>query len=161
LVFACAISRAAHADSAAPQQVRFSLQIRPLLSDRCFSCHGPEDRSRQADLRLDNFAGATKDLGGHAAIVPGSPDKSEILTRVASNDPDVQMPPPSAHKERLTKDEVALLRKWIAQGAKYEAQWSLLPMQKVEPPALPKEKEKQVVNEIDRFVIAKLLEQKL
>src|SRR5688572_25100066 len=74
-------------------EIRFNSHIRPLLSDRCFSCHGPDEKHREADLRLDLRDGATGDAGGPVAIVPGKPADSELLKRVTSIDPDTMMPP--------------------------------------------------------------------
>ncbi len=101
-------------------QIRFNDQIRPILSDKCFFCHGPDAAKREADLRLDSYEEAI----GFGAIVPGNPDKSEILERMLSDEPDVQMPPPSSKLARPTQEEIEILRQWIKEGAKYEKHWS-------------------------------------
>src|SRR5215470_844100 len=104
----------------AAQDVQFNRDIRPLLSNRCFYCHGPDEKNRKAGLRLDTFEGATKDRGGYQAIKPGKPDESELIRRVTSHDVNEVMPPPRAKKPPITPQEAELLRRWIAQGAKYE-----------------------------------------
>jgi hypothetical protein len=139
---------------AAAQDVQFNRDIRPLLSDRCFYCHGPDEKNRQAGLRLDTFEGATKDRGGYRAITPGRPDESELLRRVTSHEAGEMMPPPSAKKPAVTPQEAELLRRWIAQGAKYEGHWAFQPLARVQPPAL--RNAKWIRNDIDRFILARL-----
>jgi hypothetical protein len=102
--------------------VEFNRDIRPILSDKCFFCHGPDSAKREADLRLDDRDAAVT----HGAINPDEPAASEMLKRVLSADPDLQMPPPSAKLGRLTEQEITLLRQWIEQGAEYEGHWSFL-----------------------------------
>jgi hypothetical protein len=100
-----------------PDRVDFNFHVKPLLSDRCFKCHGPDDRQRKGGLRLDIQASALATLeSGHRAVVPGSTSKSELVRRITSTDPKVMMPAPDSH---LTLDEVekATLIRWIAQGA--------------------------------------------
>ncbi len=133
--------------------VEFNTQIRPLLSDRCFQCHGPDEETLEADLRLDSFEGATADLGGYAAIVPGSPDQSELLFRVSSHAGDDIMPPENANKALLTKGEIALLRQWIEEGAHYQSHWSFLPISHPTPPTSGQSRAK---NPIDRFIAQSL-----
>lgn len=140
--------------AAPPDKIQFNRDVRPLLSGNCFYCHGPDPKHREADLRLDTREGATADLGGYAAIVPGKPDESALLTRISSTDPDERMPPPASKKPHLSKDQIALLRRWIEQGAEYEGHWSFLALQNVEPPAV--KREKWVTNPIDRFILARL-----
>ena len=84
--------------SASADEIRFSRDVLPILSDRCFHCHGPDPAHREADLRLDNRDSAIARRDTSAAIVPGKPDESELLRRIASRDPDVQMPPPASHR---------------------------------------------------------------
>ena len=138
------------APSAPAQEVQFNRDIRPILSNKCFFCHGPDEKKRKADLRLDLREGALADLGNYAAIVPGKPEESEILSRVAHRDPDEVMPPPKSKRSRLTESEVALLRQWIVQGAKYQGHWSFEPIAKI---ALPKA---WLGNPIDAFIDAEL-----
>jgi Protein of unknown function (DUF1553)/Protein of unknown function (DUF1549)/Planctomycete cytochrome C len=150
----CADGVAPRLTAGAAQDVRFNRDIRPLLSDRCFYCHGPDEKNRKAGLRLDTFEGATKDRGGYRAIAPGKPDESELLRRVTAHDAGEVMPPPRAKKPAVTPQEAELLRRWIAQGAKYEGHWAFQPLAPVEPPAV---KDKRWVrNEIDRFILARL-----
>jgi hypothetical protein len=111
------------------QTLSYNRDVRPILTDNCFACHGPDSAARQADLRLDERSAAI-DAG---AIEPGDPDSSTVLERILSTDPDLVMPPPSSHKQ-LSDEQKQTLRKWIADGAKYEAHWSLIAPQK---PAVP------------------------
>ena len=101
--------------------VDFNRDIRAILSDKCFHCHGPDPETREEDLRLDTFEGATED----GAIIPGKPEKSELMARILHSDPDEVMPPPKSHK-KVTKAEAELLRQWIANGAEYEEPWTYL-----------------------------------
>lgn len=131
--------------------VSFSQDIRQLLSDRCFLCHGPDQKSRQADLRLDDFDSATE-----WAIVPGDPEGSEVITRITSDDPDLRMPPPESNKPPLTAEQVQLLKQWIAEGAEYEKHWAFGSPNR---PKLPKVDHAQWNNHpIDQFVLTKLQE---
>jgi len=129
--------------------VDFRRDVLPILSEKCFSCHGFDAESRQADLRLDTHAGAIGDDGG-GAVVPGEPDESELVSRITSNDPDVRMPPPESGPA-LTDRQVTTLREWIAQGAEYQKHWSFEPPRDVSPPALA-----GVDHPIDRFVQSRL-----
>ncbi len=140
--------------AASAQEVQFNRDIRPLLSDRCFYCHGPDEKNRKAGLRLDTFEGATKDRGGYRAITPGKPDESELLRRVTSHDKGEVMPPLSAKKTAITQDEAALLRRWIEQGAKYQGHWAFQPLATAPPPAV--KNTKWARNDIDRFILARL-----
>jgi hypothetical protein len=108
----------------AQQPPTFNRDVRPILSDRCFSCHGPDSARREADLRLDERPAAV----AAKAIVPGTPDESLILQRVLSEDPDTVMPPPHAKLERLSAAEVDTLRRWIEHGAEYESHWAFIPV---------------------------------
>jgi hypothetical protein len=112
------------AGSAISAEVDFSRDVRPILSDNCFACHGFDEGGRAAGLRLDQFDGATEDLGGYAAIVPGRPDESELIARITSDDEDAVMPPPDSHKKRLDPQSIALLRRWIAAGAPWGQHWA-------------------------------------
>ena len=95
--------------------VEFNRDIRPILSDKCFSCHGPDANHRKADLRFDVLEGALADLGGYAAIVPGAPNKSELINRIQTSDLDELMPPLKSGKP-LSNTEKQLLQDWISQG---------------------------------------------
>ena len=105
----------------------FNRDIRPLLSDRCFQCHGPDANARAADLRLDRREDALSDRGGYWAIVPGKPDRSDMWDRISTDDPDLIMPPPESG-EPLTKEEQTRIRDWIEQGANYEDHWAYAPL---------------------------------
>ena len=134
LTFIALLTTAAFAAGAEPlpERVRFNEHIRPILSNQCFACHGPDDKHRDADLRLDTREGALADLGGYAAVVPGKVDASELVKRILSDDRDEVMPPPKSKKPKLPARDVALLRKWIEQGAEYEGHWAFLPLQKAD-----------------------------
>ncbi|MFM8802432.1 MAG: DUF1553 domain-containing protein [Planctomycetia bacterium] len=111
------------------QRISFNRDIRPILSDNCFACHGPDSGNRQAGLRLDVADQAMAELdSGARAIVPEQPDASELFARVVSDDPDAVMPPPHAKIGRLTAEQVDLLERWIAQGAAYEPHWAFVPV---------------------------------
>jgi len=130
-------------------KVDFNRDIRPILATKCYACHGPDEDKRKADLRLDTRAGATQDLGGYAAVVPGDPEKSEFWIRVVSEDKDEVMPPPSSPKQLTAKDR-ELLRRWIKEGAVYQEHWSFRPVPAVALPAL--QRTEGVRNGIDHFV---------
>lgn len=139
--------------AAADAPVSFRQQIRPIISGYCFKCHGPDPQTREAELRLDRFEHATADHDGHAAIVPGNAEASELVRRILSHDDAQRMPPPQATKQ-LNDDQRALLQRWIKEGAKYEPHWAFVsPKQPQFPavsnPAWPR-------NDIDRFILAEL-----
>lgn len=147
------IVSAALAAAAAPP-VDFGRDVRPILSDRCFACHGPDEKTRLAGLRLDTEAGAKAARGAKTPIVPGNPAASEILKRVASESPARRMPPPYSDRKPLSEKEVATLRAWIEQGAKWQSHWSFVPPLR---PALPVVRNaKWPRNPIDNFVLARL-----
>ena len=134
--------------------VNFNFQIRPLLSDRCYRCHGPDANSRKAKLRLDTREGALKELDdGWAVVKPGSPDKSELIRRIFTDNEDDLMPPPDSHL-KLSADEKALLKRWIVEGAEYKSHWSFIPVAEVTPPK-PRNAS-WVRNPIDAFVLSRL-----
>ncbi len=156
LAAAAAALCAGRAGASAPREaaVRYGRDIRPILSDRCFQCHGPDAGKRQADLRLDVPESAAADRGGYAAIVPGDPARSELWRRVTSADPDETMPRPEAGKRPLSAREKDLVRRWIEEGAVYEPHWSFVPPQRA---ALPEVRRAGWCRTpIDRFVLARL-----
>jgi hypothetical protein len=136
-----------------PQTVEFNRDIRPILSDNCFACHGPDKAQRKADLHFDTEAGAKADLGGHRAIAAGAPDQSEILLRITSRDDDERMPPPETGR-RLSPRDVQLIRQWIVEGARWQSHWSFIPPRQ---PALPVVKDPLWPRgALDTFVLARL-----
>lgn len=140
-----------------PDQVSYNFHIRPILSDKCFKCHGPDGGYREAGLRLDIPEGAyaaLRETPGAFAIVPGYPDSSEMYKRIVSTDPDYQMPIPSSHLGALSAAEAALVRKWIEQGAKYERHWAFVPPKKA--PLPTPANAGWAKNEIDLFILQKL-----
>ena len=114
------------------QTVRFNRDIRPILSTHCWACHGPDSVARKGDLRLDQAEAAHADRGGYRVIDAQQPEGSELLKRIRSTDPDEQMPPPDAAR-RLTRQEIKTLTEWVRQGGRFEAHWSLIAPQAVEP----------------------------
>ena len=116
--------------STLPTQAKVDLatQARGILADNCLACHGPDKNERKADLRLDTFEGATRDLDGYQAIVPGNPDNSVALELILTDDEDDKMPPPKTGKS-LTTEQTAILRQWIQEGADYPVHWAYKPVQ--------------------------------
>ena len=142
-----------------PARVDFNFQIRPLLSDRCFKCHGPDEKARKKKLRLDTPEGALKELeDGWAVIKPGNPDKSELVRRIFTADEDDLMPPPKSNL-KLSSKEKELLKRWVAEGAEYKSHWSFIPVQSVTPPQ--PSNNVAVRNPIDAFVLARLEKENL
>jgi len=139
-----------------PEKVDFNFHIRPILSDRCYACHGPDMENQEADLRLDIEEGAFAALeagDGTHVIKPGEPDVSEVYLRISAEDEDLRMPPVDSHLE-LSAEEISLIRKWIEQGAEWKEHWSFIPVEEqVLPPLVEKSWPK---NEIDNFVLARL-----
>ena len=133
--------------------VDFARDIRPLLSDNCFACHGPDAKQRKADLRLDTREGALVYIDGTSAVVPGKPSESELVRRVTTDDEDDLMPPPDSGK-KLDATQKALLQRWIAEGAEYELHWSYKPVTRPMPPRV--KNGSFVLNDIDRFVLSTL-----
>ena len=141
--------------TAAPQPVRYGRDIRPILSDRCFLCHGPDREHAPSNLRLDSFENATAEHRAGAGIVPGDPDASLVWRRINAAHADDIMPPPESAKATLTDQEKTLIRTWIEQGAAYEDHWAFESVQSPQPPTID---DPWVRNDIDRFVLAHLLQ---
>ncbi|MFG0266355.1 MAG: PSD1 and planctomycete cytochrome C domain-containing protein [Rhodopirellula sp. JB055] len=142
----------AHADEA---EISFNQDIRPILSENCYFCHGPDEHNRQAGLRMD----VREDAIDYSAIVPEDVESSELVVRIDHDDPDLLMPPPDSHKT-LTEKQKQLLKDWIAQGAPYEEHWSFGPIQRPNIPDLSQFDEtvdSESVHPIDAFIRAKLL----
>jgi hypothetical protein len=138
-----------------PDVVDYNFHVRPILSDRCFACHGPDEKKREANLRLDTEAGAYAALQDNPkahAIVKGNPEASEVYKRIVATDTSIKMPPPSSNLT-ITEDEIKIIKKWIAQGAKIKKHWAFIPPQKSE---LPKADKDWVKNEIDYFTFDKM-----
>jgi cytochrome c553 len=135
-------------------ELDYNRDIRPILVENCFGCHGADSAGRKADLRLDDRDAAVES----GAIVPGDPDSSVALDRIFSADPEEVMPPPSI-KKVLTPEQKELLKRWIAEGAEYLPHWSFIPPQRPEPPAV--KNGSWVKNPIDRFVLARLEAERL
>jgi len=132
--------------------IDFNRDIRPILSDNCFYCHGPDDTTRMAGIRLDTKEGAL------AALTPGKPETSRLYLRVAHADPKRRMPPPSAGRT-LTAAQIELIQKWIASGAEWKMHWSY---EKPERKPLPVTKDKKwAKSAIDHFVLARLEQENL
>lgn len=143
--------------SAVPDSVSYNFNIRPIFSDKCFKCHGPDASKREAHLRLDiedSAFAALKETKGAFALVAGKPDASELYKRVSSTDTSFMMPPPESHLSALTPFEIKLIKKWIEQGAKYQKHWAFTSPKKT---AIPEVSDtKWPKNEIDYFVENKL-----
>lgn len=135
-------------------QVEFNRDVRPILSERCYTCHGPDETKRLSGLRFDTEAGAKADLGGRFAIVPGDAGRSEMIQRVTSDDPARRMPPAYAGHAKPTDAEISVLTRWVEQGAAWQGHWSFVTPTRPEAPAVndpawPK-------NPIDNFVLERL-----
>ncbi len=146
------------ASTALSEPVDFNEHVRPILSDNCFACHGPDVDNQRSAFRLDSQEASRANLAGEGeaprhGIVPGKPDESLILARILHEDPSQRMPPPAA-KKVITPDEVAILRQWILDGAEYEAHWAFVPPLKPEAPTV--KRADWVRNAIDAFVLARL-----
>lgn len=153
---ATAVASAAASEANSTQAIAtvdFNTQIRPIISSKCFACHGPDEGSRKAKLRLDVRSEAIKERDGVRAIVPGDPAASEVVRRITATDPDEVMPPPkTGHK--LAEAEIDLIKRWIAEGAPYAIHWAFV---KPRRPALPAVKRSSwPINPIDYFILAKL-----
>jgi hypothetical protein len=138
-------------------EISYNRDIRPILSDKCFLCHGPDANTREAGLRLDLQEGAFAELlvnKGHFAVVPGSPEESELIRRIESTDPAVLMPLPESNLPQLTPEEIAVFKQWIKEGAKYEKHWSFITPVQTDLPDV--KKESWVKNEIDNFILEKI-----
>ncbi|MEJ1242395.1 PSD1 and planctomycete cytochrome C domain-containing protein [Chryseolinea sp. T2] len=141
-------------------KIDFNYDVKPILSDKCFACHGPDIKKRQADFHLDTEEGAFKALKSdahHFAIVKGKPDESYLVKRIFSEDPLFQMPPPESNLV-LSEHEKNVLRKWIEQGAEYKKHWAFIPPVM---PEVPESDSDWPANNIDKFVLAKLEEKGL
>ncbi len=142
-------------DAGAPGTVEFNRDIRPILSDKCYTCHGPDQARRRTKLRFDVEADAKQDLGGRLAIVPGDVAKSEMVRRITAAEPAKRMPPVASGRT-LTPGEIDLIQRWIEQGAKWEKHWSFNPPRRASLPDITNRAWAR--NDID-FFVAKRLDQ--
>ncbi|MSU65508.1 MAG: DUF1553 domain-containing protein [Opitutus sp.] len=141
-----------------PAQIEFNRDIRPILSDACLRCHGPDKAKRKADLRLDLEESAKAKVDDVFIIAPGDPAKSDLIRRITTSDEEEHMPPLESERQ-LTPSEIALLRQWIEQGAKWQSHWSLIAPTR---PALPRVTDARWVrNEVDHFILARLEKERL
>ncbi len=145
----------ARTSEAPPRTVQFNRDVRPLLSDRCYACHGPDKNARKGKLRLDLREEAIK-----KAVTPGDVAGSLLIQHITSKDPDEVMPPPDSGKKPLSKSEIELLKRWVAQGAQWEAHWAFI---KPERPSVPKAAadKTRIVNPVDSFILARLEKEEL
>ena len=155
-IFNACNNSASNIEDQIPDTISYNFNIRPILSDKCYKCHGPDASKRQAGLRLDKPESAfkaLKDNPGAHVLVPGSPEMSELFMRISTNDTSEMMPPANSNLKRLTPHEVDLVKKWIKQGAKYEKHWAFVPP-KLWP--VPEVKAKEwPKNQIDNFILHK------
>ena len=163
--FACQPVTASAQDAAAvvlPEVIEFNRDIRPILSDNCFFCHGPDKNKREADLRLDTKVGLHGSDGNGGALVPGKPDDSELFQRITSTDEDRRMPPTKSGKS-LPDHDIQLLKKWIEQGGRYEGHWAFLPIRTNDADAVPTEGDhgKSMSARIDQYIVQSLAEHNL
>src|SRR5438128_9098523 len=151
-LFLTASSRVAATPPKPAPRVEFNRDIRPILSDNCFQCHGPDKANRNTTLRMDTEEGAFGDRGGYQAITPGSLAKSELARRITDKGKDRMPPPSSGHQ--LTGRQIDLITRWIEQGARWQKHWSLIPPRR---PALPTIRNVSWPrNPIDHFILRRL-----
>ncbi|HEY2158479.1 MAG TPA: DUF1549 domain-containing protein, partial [Isosphaeraceae bacterium] len=143
------------AADAPPRRLDFDRDVRPVLAEHCFPCHGPDAGKRKANFRLDTKQGAFAERDGRSPIIPGKPDESELALRVGSDDPDDMMPPP-VHRQRkqFGAGDAELLRRWVAEGAEYKGHWAFEKPVKTSPSG-------GEADPIDKFILSKLAEQGL
>jgi len=138
---------------AAEPRIDFAREIRPILSDKCFFCHGPDPAHREAELRLDTRDGLFADRGGYAPVVPGKPGESELIARITSDDESAKMPPPESHKE-LDPAQIELLTRWVEQGAEWKAHWAYEPLVRSMLPDIADPARSD--GPVDRFLLSRL-----
>ncbi len=138
----------------AERTVDYVQDVKPILSNSCYTCHGPDEATREAELRLDS-----REVALTKAILPGAPDRSELIARITSADPSDRMPPADSRRPVLTEDQVSLLRRWIEQGANYQQHWAYVRPTRPIPPQIADDTWSR--NPIDRFVLARLEREQL
>ena len=155
----CCVAHNGEAFAQSKQTIRFDQQVRPILSNHCWSCHGLDEASRQGKLRLDLRANAiAAGDSGQPAIVPGHPEKSLLIERIDSHDPDIQMPP-LVTKKPLSDEQKQILKQWVAEGAEYSGHWAFETPKRPEPPAIADSK--WANNPIDHFIAHRLQQEGL
>ena len=137
----------------AEEKLDYNRDVRPILSDKCFLCHGPDAKNQKSDFRIDSFENATADLGDYAGVVPGKLKESEVHWRLHTDDSTELMPPPEK-KIPLTKEEIAILDRWIEEGAEYQEHWSFVPVREEIP--VPEVESDWTKGPIDQFIFARL-----
>jgi len=148
-----ALGAAAFSDEPLPGVIEFNRDIRPIFADTCYACHGPDKNKRKVELRLDREASVFRNRKDVRPVVAGDLVESELYARIVSDDPDEKMPPPDSQRH-LSARQIALVKKWIEQGAKWQGHWSFIPPKR---PTLPEvENKKWPRNGLDRFVLARL-----
>ena len=154
-IFLAAYALSAGLPVRAAEKVSFNRDIRPIFSDTCFQCHGPDEAKRKSGVRFDvrESAVSRAEKSGDVPIVPGKPEASEVMNRLTSTDPDELMPPAKLHKN-LTPQQIETVRRWIADGAEYEGHWAFIKPDRMEPPVA-------TANAIDGFILKKLADQGL
>ena len=155
IAFFCAIAFVAQGEGL-KQSIDFNRDIRPILSDNCYFCHGPDKNKRKADLRLDTKAGLFDEIDDVRPVVPGKPAESDLLRRITTQDEEDHMPPAKSNKS-LSAKQVALIKQWIEEGAEYKGHWAYIKPVKVAEPSV----NGNVKNAIDKFILAKLKEHEL
>ena len=156
LAAAVVVGGSASAGAQGPDDARVDFQrhVRPILADNCFQCHGPDEGTRRARLRLDTEEGAFAPRPSGVAIAPGAPTSSLLYQRVTNDDDRLRMPPPALSNKTLSDDQIDVLRRWIEQGASWDQHWSFTPIGRPEPPAV--DDDAWVRRPLDRFVLARL-----
>lgn len=142
-------------------KIEFNRDVRPILAENCYACHGFDPTHREAGLRLDTFAGATEDRDGVRGLAPGDVSKSAVWQRITSTDPDEVMPPPVSRKPRLSAVQREILKKWIEQGATYDRHWSFEPPSRIALQGLASVAGDRTLHPIDQFIQARLAEENL
>ncbi len=153
MLFVCLLLITGSAQAANQTPLVYDRDIRPILSEKCFLCHGQDSKKRMAGLRLDSFEGATADRGGHAALAPGNLQASAMYQRITAGQPARRMPPVYSNRT-LTADQIAILKRWIEEGGAYTKHWSFIPPQR---PAVPQIADRAWMKQpIDAFVYQRL-----
>lgn len=160
LVGTAVVLLAGYGNGLSAREIDFNQDIRPLLSDNCFACHGPDKNTREADLRLDIRDEALKSYDGVRPIIPGKADSSEVILRIFTEDEDDVMPPPKTGK-KLTAAQKAMLKQWVNEGAVYQEHWSFQPLQKAGAPEISSGNYGNDLTDIDRILLKRLNERGL